>query len=321
MRSAGAAGALGAGSHRLGARRRSCYARPARGRKGRAARGAQGLRLSPRRAAERGGRLFADVDLLAPEAALGHVEARLVECGWHSAPLTPYDEHYYRLWTHELPPLTHPEREIELDLHHNVIMRTARLQPDARLLLEAARPVAGSRYQVLAPIDMVLHAMTHLLYGGEMDDGLRDLVDLDDLLRHFARTEPRFWEGFWPRARQLDLERPAFYGLRYAARLLGTPVPEALLRESQSGAPPAPVVALMDRLVPEALFPQHPDYPSEVARAARLLLFMRSHWVRMPPVLLLRHLSYKFYRRHLGRGGRPGFASGEAQEAQPGVRG
>src|SRR5690606_15229998 len=121
------------------------------------------------------GRMFADVDLLVPEARLAEVEAKLQEHGWQSSALSAYDERYYREWTHELPPLTHAEREVEVDLHHNVLMRTARLHPDPRLMLAAARTVPGFGYlgmAVMAPIDMTLHAMAHLFYGGEMDDAL-----------------------------------------------------------------------------------------------------------------------------------------------------
>ncbi len=250
------------------------------------------------------GRMFADVDLLVPEARLAEVESRLLAQGWRTAPLTPYDERYYREWTHELPPLTHAEREVEVDLHHNVQMRTSRLKPDAALLLSAARAVPravpGFRlfgYSVLAPVDMTLHAMTHLFHGGEMDDALRELVDIDALIRHFAAHEPHFWEQFASRAVELDLARPAFYGLRYAERLLGTPIPGAVRAASRAFAPPAPVVALMDRLVPYALFPPHPDRPCRAASVARLLLYIRSHWVRMPPLMLMRHLAYKFYTR------------------------
>ena len=197
--------------------------------------------------------------------------------------------------------MTHVEREVEVDLHHSILMRTARLKPSSALLFEAARTVPGSRFKVLAPVDMVLHAIVHLFYGGEMDDALRELVDIDDLLRHFAATEPGFWEQFWPRAEALDLARPAYYGLRYARELLGTPVPEAVVAASQAGAPLAPVRWLMDRLVPRALFPQHPDRHSRWTGLARLALYVRSHWVKMPAGMLVRHLGHKFYVRYLQR--------------------
>jgi hypothetical protein len=38
---------------------------------------------------------------------------------------------------------------------------------------------------------------------------------------------------------------------------------------------------------------------------ARWLLYLRAHWVRMPPLMLARHLSYKAYLRWTGA-----FASG-----------
>ena len=245
------------------------------------------------------GRSFADVDLLVPEADLPAVEARLVDRGWTGKELTPYDEDYYRRWTHELPPLEHIERGVEVDLHHTILMRTARLKPSPALLFEAARAVPGSRFKVLAPVDMVLHAIVHLFQAGEMGDALRDLVDIDDLLRHFGATETGFWKDFWPRAEALDLTRPAYYGLRYANDILGTPVPESVRTASCAGAPAPAVRRLMDRLVPQVLFPQHPDAPSRRKELADLMLYVRSHWLRMPPFMLARHLAYKFYMRHL----------------------
>ena len=65
--------------------------------------------------------------------------------------------------------------------------------------------------------------------------------------------------------------------------------------------PPAAVVALMDRLVPATLFPLHPDGASRGMDAARTLLFVRSHWIRMPPTMLARHLVYKAWVRKFPR--------------------
>jgi len=61
--------------------------------------------------------------------------------------------------------LKHVERGVEIDLHHNILMRTSRLRPDSRLLLAQARRITDSRFSVLAPIDMTLHAITHLFFG------------------------------------------------------------------------------------------------------------------------------------------------------------
>lgn len=255
------------------------------------------------------GRFFADVDLLLPESALERVEQVLAARGWRSSKLSPYDQHYYRAWTHELPPMTHAERGVEVDLHHCILPRTSRLKPDPRLLLADARSVHGSPFKVLSPVDMVLHTMTHLFYDSEMANAFRDLVDVDDLLQHFGAQEPEFWEQLVPRAERLDLSRPAFYALRYATRILDTPVPPRTLSAARRGAPWAPVVWLMDRLVPRALLPDHPDCPSRMSSVCRWLLFVRSHWIRMPPVLLARHLAYKFYVRRCGKRHQQGDAS------------
>jgi hypothetical protein len=243
------------------------------------------------------GRFFADVDLMIGEMELEKLEACLNQQGWRTRKLTPYDDNYYRRWTHELPPLLHAEREVEIDLHHNVLPRTARLKPDAEKMLAAARPVTGSRFLVLCDEDIVLHAMVHLMFADEMADKLRDLVDIDDMLRHFSGQDAGFWERLVARAAKLDLCRPAYYSLHFARKLLDCPVPASIVDSIRRWSPVLPVAWLMDRLVPRALFPPHPDYPSRLTGVCRLLLFMRSHWIRMPPWLLAYHLTYKFFAK------------------------
>jgi 3-hydroxyacyl-CoA dehydrogenase len=55
---------------------------------------------------------------------------------------------------------------------------------------------------------MVLHSATHLFFEGELRHGLRDLVDLDDLVRHFAAQDASFWQRLVARAFEMDLARP-----------------------------------------------------------------------------------------------------------------
>ncbi len=239
------------------------------------------------------GRIFADVDLMLPEAALKDVEKLLNERGWRSQELTPYDQNYYRNWTHELPPVVHVEREVEIDLHHNILPRTARLKPDSHKLLKDAKRLSKGKYYVLANEDIVLHAMTHLMFNDDLADKLRDLVDIDGLLQYFTGKDDEFWEHVLTRAEELDLRRPTYYSLRYVRQLLGCTIPASVIDATDSWAPPAAIVWLMDRLVPRALFPPHPDYPSRLTEVSRLMLYVRSHWIRMPPWLLIYHLSYK----------------------------
>lgn len=241
----------------------------------------------------RRGRYFVDADLLVRESELASTEAKLLAADYRFRDVTAYDEHYYRAWTHELPPLSHPSREVEVDLHHNILQRTARFKVDAARLLADIRPIPGTPFARLGDTDIVIHAAVHLFCDSELTDRLRDLVDIDVLIRHFSADDPAYCEALVRRAAELGLTRPMFYALRYATKMLGTPVPPAALALADAGRPSRWLLGLMDTLVESALFPEHPDLPSVPARLARFALFLRSHWIRMPPLLLARHLSYK----------------------------
>jgi len=253
------------------------------------------------------GRNFSDIDILVPRADVAVAERFLKIAGWRSKELDRWDERFYRAWMHEVPPLIHRVRESVVDLHHTIVPQTARIRLDARLLLEAARPAAlDPTIKVLAPADMVLHAATHLFNEGEFDRGLRDLADLDLLLRHFGQT-PGFWSMLLRRADQLDLRQPAWYLLRYTARFLGTPVPAETLRQAMRFAPAMPSV--MDRLFAAALTPPHPSCRGMQAHLALMMLYSRAHHLRLPLHLLIPHLLRKSFKR----------GAGVTQVDQPGV--
>jgi hypothetical protein len=239
------------------------------------------------------GRLVSDVDIMVPLETLDTVEAALQDAGWQPIKLDPYHQRYYRTWMHELPPLRHQERGTVVDLHHTILPPTSRLKPDPAQLWAAARRLGGGPVHVLAPADMVLHGAAHLFQDGDLRRALRDLVDIGDLLGHFG-TEPGFWRHLVPRAAELGLGRPLFYALRYCRRLLRTPIPDHVMAEAP--APPRPVLLTMDRLVPRVLLPEG-CHGSEAGAGASLLLYMRSHWLRMPPWLLLPHLARQAIHR------------------------
>lgn len=242
------------------------------------------------------GRLLSDVDLMVPSTALERVEETLLASGWEGVKLEEYDQRYYRTWMHELPPLRHPDRGLEVDIHHTISPLTSRLNPNPEKLFSDSIPLQDGRLRVLQPVDMVLHSAVHLFYDGELINGLRDLVDLSDLFGHFGGREA-FWETLVRRAFEQDLGRPLFYAMRYTRRLLGTDIPDTAMTAIRSGAPSAAVLQLMDRLVMQAMVPDHPDFPQRRTGVARWLLYVRSHWLRMPPVLLLKHLGRKLAMR------------------------
>ena len=243
------------------------------------------------------GRLFSDVDILVPKPQLEAVELALKIHGWITTQHDAYDQRYYRNWMHELPPMQHLTRQTLLDVHHTILPETARYHPDPKQLLEAALSVAGygDRVKVLAPTDMLLHSATHLFHEGELNHGLRDLTDLDSLLQHFSAQDDAFWEKLIARAEQLDLTRPLYYALRYTAMMLDTPVPSAIQRAAQMGAPSWITRLLMDALFRRAFQPAHPSCQDWLTRPALWMLFVRAHWLKMPPWLLVRHLFHKAF--------------------------
>jgi hypothetical protein len=242
------------------------------------------------------GRLLSDVDLLVPLETLDHVEQMLRAHGWESVKLEDYDQRYYRTWMHELPPLRHPDRGMEVDIHHTISPLTSRLSPDPEKLLQNSIMLDNSRLRILHPVDMVLHATVHLFHDGEFINGLRDLVDLADLLAHFGDL-PGFWLQLVSRAQAQRLGRPVFYMLRYTSCFLDSRIPEGVLKSLHSDEPSWPVLRLMDVLIRRVLVPDHPDYPRRGTALAKWLLYVRSHWLRMPPGLLVRHLLRKQYMR------------------------
>ena len=244
------------------------------------------------------GRLFTDIDIMLPKARLKEAERLLFGHGWMTTHHDVYDQRYYRQWMHEIPPLRHMTRQTVLDVHHTILPLTARLKPDPAKLWEAAVEIEGqSNFKVLAPVDMVLHSATHLFHDGGLEQGLRDLVDLDALMRHFG-ARPGFWSQLVYRATELELTRPLFYALHYASSILDTPVPGTILSEPGVGRPGALIGSLMDRLFRRALAPDHPSCTDRLTGIAQWLLYVRSHYLRMPLYLLIPHLVRKSFKKH-----------------------
>ena len=164
------------------------------------------------------GRLFADIDILVPRDRLEIVEVALLGAGWVSRERDRYNQRYYRVWMHELPPLEHVKRSTVIDVHHTITPPTSSFNVDGRLLLAQSRPLAGHEgLAVLQPVDMLLHSMVHLFQEGDFDHGLRDLIDMHALLVHFEAQDTGFWPQLTARARQLGLGVPLVQALDHVA--------------------------------------------------------------------------------------------------------
>ena len=239
------------------------------------------------------GRLVSDLDLMVPAELLKDAEHALLSAGYEYQKADDYDQAYYREWMHELPPLVNPHRGLIVDLHHNVAPPVSRLKISAERLFERAVPLDRG-FLRLGDEDLVLHLCVHMFHDGELNNALRELLDLDGLLRAFG-TEDAYWDRLLERANDLGIKRPLYYGVTCCCQLLGTPVPERTLSALRRFGPvwPAPVLAIMRRGIMPDTFDQRSLWRSVSVN----LLYWRSHWLRMPPAMLVKHLWTQMLRR------------------------
>lgn len=214
------------------------------------------------------GRLVGDLDILVPRKDLPQVEAELLQAGWEWLKSDAYDDRYYRTWMHELPPLIHRDRDVMIDVHHTILPLTARPTPDSAAMIRDSVEIAPG-LRMLCPADMIVHAAAHLLADGDLSGGLRNLWDI----RCLTDDVPA------------DLhERSALHGLSQeverALRLADAVFGHGELR-------------FADRLYASRIVARD-GWGRETRRALRTMFYVRSHLIRMPMHLLLRHLFVKW---------------------------
>ncbi|MCB2013763.1 MAG: nucleotidyltransferase family protein [Sphingobium sp.] len=222
------------------------------------------------------GRMIGDLDILVPRARMDEVEAALFGAGWEWVKPDPYDDAYYRQWMHELPPMIHRERDRMIDVHHTILPLTARRTPDAEALIVDAVELLGGLY-VLSPEDRVCHAVAHMLADGDLAGGLRNLWDIKYLIEDIDNI--------------FELKsRAALHGLSShlnMARRLAAHIYEGSERP----------LSLREQLIRDRLLGRD-GWGKESNKLLGLGFYIRSHWLRMPPLMLMRHLWTKWRKGH-----------------------
>jgi hypothetical protein len=225
------------------------------------------------------GRNIGDLDILVPHDRLDAVEAALLAAGWEWVKPDPYDDAYYRRWMHELPPLIHRDRDRMIDVHHTILPLTARPTPDPAALIADSVALANG-LRTLCPADMVIHAAAHLLADGDLAGGLRNLWDIDRLVREFDGEA--FRATLDSRAKRHGLAEAVALSRRLSAELFGTPVPDC--HNGRHRRDPWYRARLLAR----------DGWGRKTRPLLRLAFYIRSHWLRMPPLMLARHLWIKW---------------------------
>jgi Uncharacterised nucleotidyltransferase len=241
------------------------------------------------------GRHIGDLDIMVARDDLPQVEALLIEKGgWEWVKEDAYDDAYYRDHMHELPPMIHKERDRMIDVHHTILPLTARPKPDAVGMLVDAKPLPfrrGERLNIFSPPDMVIHSATHLFADGDLAGGLRNLWDIHYLLPEMLNvvmdgSEPPDPVWVADEAMRCLLLRAHHHELR-------STVERAIRLASHLYGDGTNALTLADRLFIRRLTARdHWGRPTR--KCTRLAFYIRSHWLRMPPLMLARHLWTKW---------------------------
>jgi len=67
------------------------------------------------------------------------------------------------------------------------------------------------------------------------------------------------------------------------------------MKAIEIGRPNPLTLTLMDKLFTRALMPDHPSCSDWLTNTAKRGLYVRGNWLRMPPLLLARHLFHKAF--------------------------
>ena len=244
-------------------------------------------------------RIMSDIDVMVPRDRIDDAEAALLAGGWKGTKLDPYDQNYYRRWSHEIPPLAYPGRVLGVDVHHTICPPRSRLRPDPLRFWADAEMAGDSGVQVLSPVDSVLHSAVHLFFDSDFDGRFRDLVDLHELLAAFG-SHAEFWPALTARAREQGLGRPLYYALTTLTDVLCTPIPAATMGEARAFRPGPGTDGWMRKTLDTVLTPIDPTRWPRQHRGRLWLLYVRSHWLRMPAYALVLHLLRKSARRAAG---------------------
>ncbi|WP_282949616.1 MULTISPECIES: nucleotidyltransferase family protein [unclassified Sphingopyxis] len=230
------------------------------------------------------GRQIGDLDILVLAHDIRRAENELLEAGWEWVKSDPYDDFYYREHMHELPPLIHKARDRMIDVHHTILPKTHRVTPDALALVGDAVTTA-SGFAILNREDMACHCAAHMLADGDLQGGLRNLWDFHCLTRDFAAADSGFWGRLDARADLHGLRGAVHRAARLARDLYGADLPSGWDRQDAGD------VWYRRRLLARDDWGRSTDFLLQQA------FYIRSHWLRMPPTMLAKHLWTKWRKR------------------------
>lgn len=234
------------------------------------------------------GRRVSDIDILVPERQLDETETLILAAGWQYESQTDneYDMAYYKEYMHELPPFRHAQRRSVLDIHHRLLPRTAKYTLDMEKLIQASMPLENTRFRTLAPIDLFIHSAVHAFLDGSFDTPARSLLELHHLLHDLTEKEQN---RILIRSKEVGGELAVGTALWMLSTSMGDNSSTVLCKSKHyRKLPRVTCIALTSKL-----------RNVENAYAAKAYLYLRGHFLRMPVLMLIKHLTVKTLRKWL----------------------
>ena len=129
---------------------------------------------------------------------------------------------------------------------------------------------------------MTIHCAAHLIADGDLAGGLRNLWDFHCLLTEFSKVDASFWAALQTRSTHHQLWPAVHRAARLAHALYDTAIP----KEWQSWN-------RQDKWYVRRLTARD-GWGRPTRKFTRLIFYIRSHLLRMPPLMLARHLWTKW---------------------------
>jgi len=248
------------------------------------------------------GRTCNDIDILVPLNQLKAAEQRLASAGWVGEHISAYDAKYYRRWMHEIPPLVHLDRKTVLDVHHHLQPTTTRNTFNIDLMLVDIEthklPERDTQLLVrtLCLPDRILHSVYHLFSEGELHKGLRDLTDIQLMLVDYHQINSEDVASLLlERANELNLSNQLYLAIDLISDLF---YPIVNLDAYNNYQRPHQInntlgYRILHWCYQQLLVTNSINRTGFRHHSAALLIYVRSHCLKMPLRLLIPHLGIK----------------------------
>lgn len=170
-----------------------------------------------------------DIDLLVEEEEVDRALSGLREIGFRGISSERSDAFYAT--HHHARPMIRTGGQVIVEIHRGLVPPEDGLKLDPGPFIERAVRIErhGERFRTLEREDQILHLGLHLSYADRFIGRLRDLLDLHAVIDQEGR--PLEWGLILACSRRHEVSRSLYSTLDLARRLLGTPVPAAVLGE------------------------------------------------------------------------------------------